>query len=174
MSKAQLKKALASMSVEEITEMICELYDARPEAKEYLEFWLKPDLNEELEKYKVKIYRLFFTPSGKPRKRPTTTAIKKELKYFSSLCFDSEMIAELYLYLCEIDLEWRREKRNPAATLKSTQGNIELCRKYIEASGLEDRFAIRLERIEEEYQHSAHIVEVKDGHGNYGWRRWFR
>ena len=43
MSKAQLKKALASMDAREIAEMVCELYDTRPEAKEYLEYWLNPN-----------------------------------------------------------------------------------------------------------------------------------
>ena len=154
MSKAQLKKALASMDAQSISEMVCELYDARPEAKEYLEFWLKPDMKAELEKYKVKIHRLFFTSSGKLRKRPTITSIKKELKYF---------------YLCETDFQWLREKRNPATSIKSSQGNLELCRKYIESTGQEDRFSIKLERLEEELREEEKRGEKRRG---YGWRRW--
>ncbi|MDE7412686.1 MAG: hypothetical protein K2N05_02700 [Muribaculaceae bacterium] len=169
MSKAQLKKALAGMDVPEITEMICELYDARPEAKEYLEFWLKPDLESELEKYKVKIHRLFFTPSGKQRKRPTITSIKKELKYFSSLCFDSEITAELYLYLCETDLHWIKERKNPAPSIKSARGNLDLARQYIETVGLEERFSIKLERLEEELKEQEKRAEHRRG---YGWGRW--
>lgn len=169
MSKAQLKKALASMEASEIAEMVCELYDARPEAKEYLEFWLKPDPQGELEKYKVKIHRLFFTPSGKPRKRPTITSIKKELKYFSSLCFDSELISELHLYLCSVDLEWLKTRKNPAPSVKSARGNLDLTRQYIEAAGLEDRFSIKLERLEDELQEQERRAE---GHRRYGWRRW--
>ncbi len=169
MSKAQLKKTLASMDVPSITEMLCELYDARPEAKEYLEFWLNPDLKAELEKYKVKVHRLFFTTSGKPRKRPTITSIKKELKYFSSLCFDPEIMAQLYIYLCEIDIQWLREKRNPATSIKSAQGNLEMCRKYIEASGLEENFAIKLERLEDDLKEEEKRGEKRRG---YGWRRW--
>lgn len=169
MSKAQLKKALASMDAQSISEMVCELYDARPEAKEYLEFWLKPDMKSELEKYKVKIHRLFFTSSGKLRKRPTITSIKKELKYFSTLCFDPEIMAELYIYLCETDFQWLREKRNPATSIKSSQGNLELCRKYIESTGQEDRFSIKLERLEEELREEEKRGEKRRG---YGWRRW--
>ena len=169
MSKAQLKKALASMSGSEIAEMVCELYDASPEAKEYMEFWLKPDLSAELETYKVKIHRLFFTPSGKQRKRPTITSIKKELKYFASLCFDSEVTAELYLYLCESDLQWLRERKNPAPSVKSARGNLDLARQYIENAGLEDRFSIKLERLEEELKEQEKRAENRRG---YGWGRW--
>lgn len=169
MSKAQLKKALAGMDAGSIAEMVCELYDARPEAKEYLEFWLKPDMKGELDKYKVKIHRLFFTTSGKPRKRPTITSIKKELKYFSSLCFEPEIMSELYIYLCETDIQWLREKRNPSASIKSAQGNLSLCRQYIETSGLEDRFSIKLERLEEELKEEEKRGTERRG---YGWRRW--
>ncbi len=169
MSKAQLKKALAGMDAGSIAEMVCELYDARPEAKEYLEFWLKPDMKGELDKYKVKIHRLFFTTSGKPRKRPTITSIKKELKYFSTLCFEPEIMSELYIYLCETDIQWLREKRNPSASIKSAQGNLSLCRQYIETSGLEDRFSIKLERLEEELKEEEKRGTERRG---YGWRRW--
>ncbi|MDE7442519.1 MAG: hypothetical protein K2M69_10190 [Muribaculaceae bacterium] len=169
MSKAQLKKALASMESSEIAEMVCELYDARPEAKEYLEFWLKPDPQGELEKYKVKVHRLFFTPSGKPRKRPTITSLKKELKYFSSICYDSELISELYLYLCSVDIEWLMTRKNPAPSVKSAWGNLDLARQYVEAAGLEDRFAIKLENLEESLKEQERRAE---GHRRYGWRRW--
>ena len=169
MSKAQLKKTLAGMDLSAVTEMICELYDARPEAKEYLEFWLKPDVKKELEKYKVRIHRLFFTSSGKPRKRPTITSIKKELKYFSTICFEPEFIADLYIFLVETDLQWLRERRNPSTSIKSVKGNYELCRQYIEASGEEDRYAIKLERFEEELEEMEKRAEKMSG---YGWRRW--
>ncbi len=44
MSKAKLKKYLQTLSKEQVIEVMLELYDARKEAKEYLEFYLTPDL----------------------------------------------------------------------------------------------------------------------------------
>lgn len=41
MSKATIKKLLRSMSKEQIIEMVIEMYDARKEAKDYLEYFLK-------------------------------------------------------------------------------------------------------------------------------------
>ena len=60
MSKAKLKKYLQTLSKEQIIEVMLELYDARKEAKEYLEFYLAPDSNAELEKCKKAIRQEFF------------------------------------------------------------------------------------------------------------------
>ena len=43
MSKATVKKILMSMPKEDIIGMVLEMYDARKEAKEYLEFYANPD-----------------------------------------------------------------------------------------------------------------------------------
>ncbi|MDE7115963.1 MAG: hypothetical protein K2O56_06020 [Muribaculaceae bacterium] len=68
MSKAALKKALRDIDRDGLAEIICEMYDARPEAREYLEFWVNPDADKELDKYKRKIFRILFISDGKPRK----------------------------------------------------------------------------------------------------------
>lgn len=41
MSKAKLKKHLLSLTKEQITDIVLELYDAHKEAKDYLEFYLE-------------------------------------------------------------------------------------------------------------------------------------
>ena len=55
MSKAKLKKYLQTLSKEQVIEVMLELYDARKEAKDYLEFYLTPDSKAELEKCKKAI-----------------------------------------------------------------------------------------------------------------------
>ena len=55
MSKARLKKHLQALPKERVIEIMLELYDARKEAKNYLEFYLAPDSNAELEKCKKTI-----------------------------------------------------------------------------------------------------------------------
>ena len=39
MSKAQLKRHLTKLTKEQVIDVVLELYDARKEAKEYLEFY---------------------------------------------------------------------------------------------------------------------------------------
>lgn len=52
MSRSTIKKLLQSMTKTEIIEMVLELYSARKEAKEYLEFYVCPDEKGKLEEYK--------------------------------------------------------------------------------------------------------------------------
>lgn len=52
MSKASLKKLLSTMDREQLIELILDAYSARKETKEYLEFFLNPDVEKLLTKYK--------------------------------------------------------------------------------------------------------------------------
>ena len=58
MSKVQLKKHLSALNKEQIIEVMLELYDARKEAKEYLEFYLNPNEDEKLEEYKLSLIHI--------------------------------------------------------------------------------------------------------------------
>ena len=77
MSKATVKKLLMSMPKEEIIGMVLEMYDARKEAKEYLEFYANPDEDGKLEEYK-KIITEEFYPQGEDRsQRPGSRFVGK-------------------------------------------------------------------------------------------------
>ena len=65
MSKATVKKILMSMPKEEIIGMVLEMYDARKEAKEYLEFYANPDEDGKLEEYKKIITEEFYPSRGR-------------------------------------------------------------------------------------------------------------
>ena len=61
MSKEKLKKHLSALTKEQITDIVLKLYDTHKEAKDYLEFYLAPNYNTELEKCK-KAIRNEFSP----------------------------------------------------------------------------------------------------------------
>lgn len=52
MSKAKLRRFLSAHTKEQVIDIMLELYDAKKEAKEYLEFYLSPNYGAELEKCK--------------------------------------------------------------------------------------------------------------------------
>lgn len=52
MSKATIKQLLQSMTKKDIIEMVLDLYSARKEAKEYLDFYACPDKKGKLEEYR--------------------------------------------------------------------------------------------------------------------------
>ena len=57
MSKTNLKKRLLTLSKEQVDDIVLQLYSASNEAKAWLEFYLEPNSDAELEKYKKAIYR---------------------------------------------------------------------------------------------------------------------
>ena len=67
-----------SMPKEEIIGMVLEMYDARKEAKEYLEFYANPDEDGKLEEYKK--YRRVLSIEG-------TTGAKDQILDLSESCF---------------------------------------------------------------------------------------
>lgn len=81
MSKAKLKKHLLSLTKEQITDIVLELYDARKEAKDYPEFYLAPDCNAELEKSKKAIRNEFFPTRGFSEK-PSFAKCRKVISDF--------------------------------------------------------------------------------------------
>ena len=54
-----------AMPKEEIIGMVLEMYDARKEAKEYLEFYANPDEDGKLEEYKKIITEEFYPSRGR-------------------------------------------------------------------------------------------------------------
>ncbi len=59
MSKATVRKKLNSMPKEEIIGMVLEMYDARKEAKEYLESYVNPDEDGKLVPMRMGICRYY-------------------------------------------------------------------------------------------------------------------
>ncbi|MDE6330255.1 MAG: hypothetical protein K2L83_06035 [Muribaculaceae bacterium] len=149
MSKAKLKKALKKLPKEQLIEMVVELYSSRKEAKEYLDYWLEPDEEKELERCKTLVGREFFTPGGVARRTPTATSVNRIIKSFESLCCAPEHVAELRLTAAETLASWI-EKRKRRSTymewLKREAHDIEL---YATFHELEERFELRCRRLQE-------------------------
>ena len=100
MSKTQLKKELARMTADQIGELILDLYDARPEAKEYLEFFIKPDIDSKLEKARSAIRKeMWRTSRGHNRAR--STRIRRTIKDIASLNPGEEPVCEIMTYAVE-------------------------------------------------------------------------
>ncbi|MCC8118815.1 MAG: DUF6155 family protein [Bacteroidales bacterium] len=96
MSKATLKKHLQAIEKEDIINLVLDLYTARKEAKDYLEYYLNPDEKGLLAKSKETINKEFFPAKGKRRAR--VSQCKKVIKHFASLWPTAEHLAELHLY----------------------------------------------------------------------------
>jgi hypothetical protein len=150
MSKAGLKKAFRSMTRDEIAEMVLELYDARREAKDYLDYWLAPDPDRALDEAKASAEKMFFYSTGKPRSQPAAADLKRLVKNFSTLVFDSDKIADLLMYIAERQYIWVTQKRSGFLQAEvAVRRAYDNARVYIEGAALEDLYGLRLERLAE-------------------------
>lgn len=110
MSKAALKKSLGAMTKSEIIETVCELYEVRREAKDYLDYWIDPNPDRALLEFKETVDKMFFYSTGKTRSQPSATDLRRMVKYFSTLVFDSEKTAELLLHIADRQYQWVTRK----------------------------------------------------------------
>ena len=97
MSRLQLKKELAAMDTMQLRELILEIYDARKEAKEYLGFYLNPDIRKLTDKYKAAVEKEA-TRVSRRRVSPRMSRIKKSIKEYASFGMGKEYEIEMMLY----------------------------------------------------------------------------
>lgn len=88
------------MTAEQISEMVLELYAARPEAKEYLDFFVSPDIDKKLDKARSSIKKEL-NRNSRGRNKSRSTKIRRFIKDISSLNPGSEAVAEIMTYSIE-------------------------------------------------------------------------
>lgn len=100
MSKSQVKKLLSSMSKEDVINVVLELYDARKEARDYLDYYANPDETSELEKFKKIVLKEFDDDiSRNPQCR--FSVCRKALSDFKKLTPSSDTLAEAMVFYME-------------------------------------------------------------------------
>lgn len=107
MSKAQLKKHLIKLTKEQVIDVVMELYEARKEAKEYLDFYINPNDDTKLEEYKKIIYNEFYPNLGEPKCR--FSVCRKAISDFKKLKPSPSCIADLMLFYIETGVNFTAE-----------------------------------------------------------------
>ena len=100
MSKSQVKKLLAGMSKEEVINVVMELYDARKDARDYLDYYANPNETGELEKFK-KIVLKEFDDDLLHRPQCRFSVCRKALSDFKKLAPSEESLAEAMVFYVE-------------------------------------------------------------------------
>lgn len=100
MSKSQVKKLLSGMSKEEVINVVLELYDARKEARNYLDYFANPNENSELEKFK-KIVLKEFGDDGIHFPQCRFSVCRKALSDFKKLSPSEDTLAEAMVFYIE-------------------------------------------------------------------------
>lgn len=171
MSKATLKKVLKGMDAEQLRDVIIELYENRPEAKEYLDYWVDPNPDKVLEEYKKRIFKIFFMSEGRPRKSPDFQDLKKLIKYFLTLYLSTEQNIDMRLYALEIYLLWLQTRNKVMSHEKRTETMRNELNEYIQSNNMNALFGLRFDRMCEEMDS---LFTRGDLRSRRGWHRWFR
>lgn len=146
MSKASVKSLLQTMTKKDIIDMVLEMYSARKEAKEYLEFYANPNEVGKLEEYKAIIKEEFYP---KRRREPQTrfSVCRKAVADFKKLKPSADALAELMVSY----MEWATEFTFDYGDMweqyyDSVEGNFDKTIKHIVANGLWDKYDKRLQQ----------------------------
>ena len=89
------------MPKEEIIGMVLAMYDARKEAKEYLEFYANPDEDAKLEEYKKIITEEFYPSRGRQEQKTRFSVCRKAVSDYKKLKPSPDKLADLMLYYVE-------------------------------------------------------------------------
>lgn len=162
MSKAKLKKVFSQMSREELINLLTELYDSRKEVKEYLEYWLDPDIEKATEKVRGEINKVYFLPSGKARSKGRISEVKKLIKDFSNMVFDTERSMELSVYALEKRSDWIGTRSKPLKYESDMRKLIEDLDKTLEQNDMTVRFGLRVEKLKEKVDRIFDIAKEKE------------
>lgn len=171
MSKTTVKKALKDLTADQLRGVILELYDNRTEAKEFLDYWADPDPEREIEKYKLKISKVFLIGENRPRKSPDFKELKKLLKDFSSLYMDNQQLIEMNLYAMEIYLMWLKTRTKVIAQQARYESMCKSLDEMLDMDDTENIFSLRWNRIKDEFDAIFRRGNLKT---RRRWRRWLR
>lgn len=147
MSKAKLKKELLSQSKEQIVDIMLQLYDASQEAKAWLEFYLEPNCDAELEKYKKAIRSQFFGRNDWP-KNPSFRECNKLITAFKKLMPDPHAVADLMLFYveqgCSLTAQYG-DYDDPFYT--ALENNFNKAVNFISSNGLMQDYSARMQKM---------------------------
>lgn len=156
MSKSTIKKLLKSMTKDEIITMVLELYSARKEAKDYLEFYAEPDEQGKLEEYKD-IIREEFYPKRNREPKMRFSVCRKAVSDFKKLKPSVDSLAELMVSY----MEWAIQATYDYGDLweqyyDSVEGNFSKTINYIVDNGLWSKYDSRLQQCVKWSSHSGY------------------
>ncbi|MDE6086149.1 MAG: hypothetical protein K2G40_07110 [Muribaculaceae bacterium] len=96
MSRTSLKKELNNLSAPQLVEIILDAYQARPEIKEYFEYFLNPDVNKLIDKHN-KIIDKEYNRGKWHNSKARVSVLNKAVKTFESFSPGNEAVIQILL-----------------------------------------------------------------------------
>lgn len=147
MSKSKLKKELAGMTHEQMSDLMVQVYEASKEAKAWLDFYLDPDIDALSEKYHKHIHLKCYGRNGKAR-RPKMRDSNQLIKSFSNIVKDPTPISDLMLYFMEEATRVASlNGRQSESYMRTLTGQFRKTLEYMKSTGLLEYSMPRIRKI---------------------------
>lgn len=160
MSKTALKKHLLSLTKEQVIELVLEMYDTCKPAKEYFEYYLKPDEDRQFRKYKAIVINEFYSRSITGIGKMRFSVAKKAIADFRSLNPSPELLGDLMVTLPEMACEFASDYGDMSEQFyESAVTNYEAALKYLQKHKLLVEFQLRCEDCVSNLQHCGYGFE---------------
>lgn len=146
MGKLQLKKELATMTREQMVQVVMDAYSARKEIREYFDFFLDPDVDKLREKTLGRIDReLMRAKHGHSTAR--ITQIRREIKNFAGYAPGAEHVRDIMMETLRHILVREKYVYYKEAFEKGTRKLIDDIVQYADAHALMDSTMAQLSEI---------------------------
>lgn len=140
MSKAQLKKYIQGLDREHLEELILDIYSDVKPVKDYLDFFLNPDIDKIVDKTKRTIFSKIFRPNGDPVLRLKFTKINEIMKDFTMKIRDPYMVADMMVYLLSLLCEYGSHYYHEEPFVNSLVANFGRLSKWAVSKGIDQDY----------------------------------
>lgn len=147
MSKAQLKKYIQGLDRAHLEEFVLDIYSDVKPAKEYLDFFLNPDVNMVVEKTQRAIYSKVFRPNGDPVLKLKFSKINDIMKNFTNKVRDPYMVADMMMYLLTLLCDYGSKYSHGESFVRSLVANFGRLSKWLVSSGLENEYKNKMSSL---------------------------
>ena len=151
MSKRALKKYVAGLDREALSEQLLDFYDRFPQVKTYYDFVFNPKEDKLLMEAKEKIRREYF-PQGRRRPKARRSVAKNYIRHFGKLGMEPYLLADLMAYNLEIAAAFEKTRNCPDAFYRSIYKSYLDWTAYLVHQGIFGDFSDR---------HAALIAEIE-------------
>lgn len=145
MSLKEIKQELLKQEKETLVKHILELYKKYSSVREYFDFYITPNEEELLEKYKEKIREGFYPKRGM---RLKLSLSRKAINDFRKLETSKEKLGDLMLYYVECGVEFTNDFGDISESFyTSVENTFEKSLSYFEKEGALEKYKSRAEQI---------------------------
>ncbi len=147
MSKGQLKKYIEGLERAQLEEFVLDIYSDVKAAKEYLDFFLNPDVNKVVDKTQRALFSKVFKPNGDPVPRLKFSKMNDIMKAFSAKVRDPYLVADMMAYLIGLLCDYGSRYYHGEAFVRSLVANFGRYSKWLVSSGIEEEYKDRMDAL---------------------------